>query len=151
MIAFHLPIVPPRATSQGAGKRIQVVKGRPRFFKNRRQESAEHDYMLLCAPYRPAAPMAGPVALTVDFVFPWRAGEPRRNRSLGRMPKTTKPDGGNMLKALEDCLTKLGFWFDDAQVADERVTRAWGDQVGVYVAITPIHLELPLFATQTQP
>lgn len=32
VIRFHLPIVPPKATSQGAGKRIVIVRGKPRLF-----------------------------------------------------------------------------------------------------------------------
>lgn len=138
MIAFHLPIVPPKATSQSAGKRIAIINGRPMFFKNKAAAGAEHDLLVLCAPYKPTEPIAGPVRLQVDFVWPWRKSEPKRRLALGRVHHTTKPDCSNVIKMLEDCLTKLGFWHDDGQVASLVVTKAWGDRVGIYVAIEAI-------------
>lgn len=135
MITFHLPIVPPKATSQSAGKRIVIVRGRPVFFKNKKAQSAENDLTLLSAPYAPATPIAGPICLEIEFVFPWRKSEPKRRLALGRVPHTSKPDCSNIVKMLEDCLTKLGFWKDDGQVADLRVIKAWGDNVGITVTI----------------
>jgi len=140
MITFHLPIVPPKATSQGAGKRIMVIGGKPMFFKNKKAASAEHDFLILCAPYRPAQPLSGPISLKVDFVFPWRTSEPKYRIAMGRVPMTKKPDCSNLIKMLEDCLTKLQFWQDDGQVADLQVTKAWGNAVGIYVAIEEIRL-----------
>lgn len=144
VIAFHVPIVPPKATSQGAGKRMMIITSKatgkqlPLFFKSDKAKAAEHDLLVLCAPYKPARPIEGPVRLQVDFVWPWRVSEPKKRISLGRVPHVSKPDLSNVIKMLEDCLTKLGFWKDDGQVADLHVTKAWGDQVGIYVAISPI-------------
>lgn len=138
MIHFHLPITPPKATSQSAGKRMAIINGRPMFFKNKAAAGAEHDYLVLCAPHKPASPIAGPVRLKVDFVFPWRKSEPKKRIALGRVPMTSKPDCSNAIKALEDCLTKLGYWNDDGQVADLHVTKAWGDRVGIYISIQEI-------------
>jgi Holliday junction resolvase RusA-like endonuclease len=135
MIAFHLPIIPPKATSQGAGKRLVIVKGKPLFFKNAKAQSAENDLTLLCSRHVPAQPMEGPLSLRIDFVFPWRASEPKKRIALGRVPHTSKPDCSNLVKMIEDVLTKLGFWQDDSQVADLHVTKAWGKAVGIYVAI----------------
>lgn len=154
MIAFHLPIIPPKATSQTAGKRIFIPKdsegrvtGRPMFFKNKKAAGAEHDYLILCAPHKPAVPLTGPLKLQVDFVFPFRKSEPTWRTELGRVPMTSKPDCSNAIKALEDCMTKLGFWVDDGQVADLHVTKAWGDRVGISIAIS----EIPVATRQTRP
>lgn len=138
MIHFHLAIVPPKATSQSAGKRMAIINGRPMFFKNKAAASAEHDYLTLCAPHKPAQPIDGAVLLSVAFVFPWRKSESKRRRALGQVYMTTKPDCSNAIKAFEDCLTKLGFWHDDGQVADLRVSKCWGDSVGITIAITPL-------------
>lgn len=138
MIAFHLPIVPPKATSQGAGKRIVVKDGRPMFFKNSKAQSAENDLTLLCSRHAPRDPLEGPLSLSIDFVFPWRASESKRRIAQGRAPHTVKPDCSNLVKILEDCLTKLGFWKDDSQVSDLHVSKAWGKAVGIYVAIRPV-------------
>lgn len=137
MITFHLPIVPPKATSQSAGKRIVVVKGKPMFFKSGKAQAVENDLTLLCAPHKPRQPFECPITLSVDYVFPWRKSEPKKRRALGRVPHTSKPDCSNMVKMLEDCLTKLGFWKDDSLVSDLQVTKAWGDAVGIYVRIEP--------------
>lgn len=138
MITFRIDIVPPKATSQGAGKRMVVVKGRPMFFKNGKAQSAENDLTLLCSQFTPLSPMEGPLALHVDFVWPWRKSEPKRRIALGRVPMTSKPDCSNAVKMIEDVLTKLGFWKDDNQITDLRVTKAWGDKPGIEIAIQAV-------------
>lgn len=147
MIAFFLPIVPPKVTSQGAGKRMVIPKdkdgrvtGRPMFFKNNKAQEAENTYLILCRPFRPDAPLEGPLKLQIDFVFPWRKTEPKKNLALGRLPHTSRPDCSNIVKCIEDCLTTLRFWNDDGQIADLHVTKAWGDKVGISVAVSKIPL-----------
>ncbi|RYG35685.1 MAG: RusA family crossover junction endodeoxyribonuclease [Burkholderiales bacterium] len=146
MIAFHLPIIPPKATSQGAGKRIVIKDGKPLFFKNDKATTAEHDLTLLCSQHAPKQPIEGPISLKIDFVFPWRKSEPKKRVALGRVPHTSKPDCSNLVKMIEDCLTKLGFWADDGQVADLHVSKAWGRAVGIYVAIQPVPAVPPVTA-----
>ena len=138
MISFFLPIIPPKATSQGAGKRILVVRGRPMFFKSKQAKDAEGDLMSLCAPYAPDEPLQGAVALYVDFVFPWRKSEPKRRLALGRVPHTSRPDCSNLIKMIEDVLTKLRFWADDSCIAQLTISKAWGDRVGISVQIRQI-------------
>ena len=138
MIAFHLPIAPPKATSQSAGKRIMVIKGKPMFFKNKQAQGAENDLLLMCSPHAPQAPMQGPLTLEVSFVFPWRKSETKRRQATGYQPNDTRPDCSNLIKLLEDCMTKLGFWNDDGQIADLRVKKGWGDNVGITVRVEPI-------------
>lgn len=134
VIAFHLPIVPPKATSQT--KRLVMVGGKPRFFAKKEHQSAENDLTLLCAPHAPGEPLQGPIRLQVDFVFPWRKTEPRRRLALGRVPNDTRPDCDNLVKLVGDVLTKLRFYRDDGQIADLHVTKAWGARVGIYVSIS---------------
>lgn len=145
MIIFHLNIVPPTATSQGAGKRMVIPKdsqgrvtGRPMFFKSTKSKTAEHDFTILLQPHAPSSPILNPIKLEVDVVWPWRAGEPQWRRALGRVYHTSKPDCSNWIKQMEDCMTKLRFWRDDGQVAILHVSKAWGDQVGVFVRVVPL-------------
>ena len=49
--------------------------------------------------------------------------------------KTTKPDIDNLQKLLKDCMTDLGYWKDDAQVASEIAEKFWSDVVGIYVLV----------------
>jgi Holliday junction resolvase RusA-like endonuclease len=136
MIEFHLPIVPPKTTSQT--KRLVMVGGKPRFFHKASHQDAESDLLTLCAPYTPDAPIQGAVALEVGFVFPWRKSEPKRERAQGWKYHTVRPDAGNLVKLLEDVLTKLQFWQDDSQVAYQLVMKYWGDKPGIHVLIRKI-------------
>ena len=109
------------------------------FFKNKKAQSAENDLLLLCSQYAPQSPITEPIKLTVEFAFPWRASEPLKRKALGRAPHTSRPDCSNIIKIIEDVLTKLGFWKDDSLIADLCVRKFWGDQVGITVRIEPIN------------
>lgn len=136
MIAFRLDIIPPKATSQT--KRLVLIGDKPRFFPKKEHAQAEQDLLNLCMPHRPTDPIKGPVMLEVHFVWPWRKSEPKRNTIWGNRPKDTRPDCDNLVKLVADVLTKLHFWGDDSQVADLRVSKAWGDKPGLTVKIEPI-------------
>lgn len=133
MITFHLPIIPPRATSQG--KRLAIIGGKPRFFKKAVHAQAERDLLTLCLPHKPAFPLMGPVFLQVAFVFPWRKSETAKNMRYSEMWHTTIPDLDNMAKLIGDVLTKLQFYRDDGQVADLRLQKYWGATPGITITI----------------
>jgi len=136
MITFHLPITPPKATSQT--KRLVMVGGKPRFFAKKEHQSAENDLMMLMAGYAPSSPLIGPLKLAVDFVFPWRKSESKRRLAFGRLPNDARPDCDNLVKLVGDVLTKLRFYNDDGQVADLHVTKSWGNNVGIRISISQI-------------
>ena len=139
MIDIHLPIVPPKVTSQT--KRVRVIAGRPMFFPKKEHQQAEHDLIALIAPYAPACPLDGPVKMRIDFRFPWRKSETRKRRAMVRVPCDVKPDLDNMAKLIGDVLTKLQFYRDDGQVADLRLTKSWGDDVGIRIVVGKIEVE----------
>lgn len=49
--------------------------------------------------------------------------------------KITKPDTGNLNKALFDIMTKLCFWTDDCLVASGLEEKFWSKRPGLYVKI----------------
>jgi crossover junction endodeoxyribonuclease RusA len=136
MIKFRIDCNPPKATSQQKG--VMVIAGKPRFFKRKHVKQAENDITALLMPHRPKTPLVGPVRLLVVWAYPWRKSEPKRNRERGYMPCDTRPDCSNIVKGLEDCMTRLGFWGDDSQVADLRFVKQWSDHPGIYVEIEEI-------------
>ena len=144
MIEFHLPITPPKCTSQT--KRLMIIKGKPMFFPKKEHLAAENDMLTLCARHAPEKPLQGPIALRVTFVFPWRKSESKKSLALGMVPNDTRPDLDNMVKMIGDVLTKLRFYNDDGQVADLHVRKFWGDQVGISLRVGEIlnEGELPL-------
>ena len=43
---------------------------------------------------------------------------------------------GYLQKMLKDCMTRCGFWKDDAQVARETVEKRWSDDpAGIYIEV----------------
>jgi crossover junction endodeoxyribonuclease RusA len=74
-------------------------------------------------------PLGGPVMLKVVFVMPRPKNLIWKSRPMPRLPKVTKPDCENILKALMDALTGIA-WRDDVQVWTAWVTKwiAAGDE-----------------------
>ncbi len=88
----------------------------------------------LCAEYRPESPILGPIRLWLEFRYPWRKSEPKKNRHRIRA-KDTKPDLDNLEKQLVDVLERSGFFTNDSQVAEKRSVKTWGEQGFVSVII----------------
>lgn len=125
-IRFFIPGPPPRTTAQHKG-----LNGRTgAWYKPERLREAEDKYMLYCRMARPRTPLEGPVELRVEFRFP-------RGKNRDGEPKTTRPDTDNMIKLLKDCLTRAGFWRDDAQVVLETTAKLWSSDPGVLVEVHP--------------
>ena len=125
MIEIWIPGKPPTATAQ--------QKGRSRtgaWYKPAKLQAAEDWYLWGLRPHRPPEPLEGAVIFSVEFRFP--AVKPHKNGD----PKITRPDTDNMVKLLKDCLTKLHFWQDDAQVALELVRKSYADEPGVKILVS---------------
>ena len=115
---------PPTATSQQKGRSASGV-----WYKPAKLKAAEDYYLWGLKSYRPAEPLEGAVILSVEFRFP--ATKPHKDGD----PKITRPDTDNMIKLLKDCLTRSGYWKDDAQVCSELTDKLWADVPGLYVSV----------------
>ena len=128
---FFMNMVPPTATAQEHS--VRVIKGKPVFFDPPKVKEAKKLLIRHLMSNRPAVPIEGPVQLTVMWLFP------RGKRHKHGEWRTTRPDTDNLEKLLKDCMTKVGFWKDDAQVVSERVEKRWSDDpTGIYVEITKL-------------
>ncbi|RKM55431.1 RusA family crossover junction endodeoxyribonuclease [Butyrivibrio sp. CB08] len=132
---FFMEMEPPTATAQE--KSVRVIHGRPVFFEPSRLKEAKKLLMGHLSDNVPDEPFEGAVALKVLWLFPkgksHKAGEWR----------TTRPDTDNLQKMLKDCMTKVGFWNDDAQVVLEIVGKAWSDvPTGICIEILEIDKEV---------
>lgn len=90
----------------------------------------------------PERPLVGPVQVTLEFVMPRpRFHSHQTGRHAGMLRTNAphwhvgKPDADNLAKAVLDALTTLGFFGDDAQIADLWVRKAYGDAPGCHVII----------------
>jgi Holliday junction resolvase RusA-like endonuclease len=87
---------------------------------------------------RPASPILGPVRVTTRLLFPRpknHFGKKGNLKDNAPHHHISKPDCENVLKAILDALTQLGFWHDDSQVCDEHTTKEYSDTPGAVIAI----------------
>lgn len=123
---FFMAMVPPTVTAQE--HKVTVVHGRPVFYDTPEIKNAKDKLMANLAKYKPQKRYESGVRLITKWLFP------KGSHSNGEY-RITKPDTDNLQKLLKDCMTKIGFWVDDALVASEVVEKFWADVPGIYIKI----------------
>ena len=130
---FFIEMNPPTATAQE--KKVTVVGGKPRYYDPAPVKEARKKLTGKLIFHRPDTPLTGPLALTTLWLFP--KGKSHKNGEW----RSTKPDTDNLQKLLKDCMTKCGFWKDDAQVVREKVEKRWSDDpAGIYIEIEELEV-----------
>lgn len=125
-LAFFMPMRPPTATHQE--KKWRVVHGKPVAYEPESVKAARAKLTAHLTQHRPNEPLQGAIRLVVKWCFP-------RGRHPDGTYRTTKPDTDNLNKLLKDCMTTVGFWKDDAQVASEICEKFWAEIPGLYVMV----------------
>ena len=139
---FKIHCIPPKSTHQAA---LRIMKKRDgtqfigKFDSSNGKRVQEH-LIALIAPHRPPQPLEGPVQVHIEWEYPWRKSEPKKNRLLGFKPCDKRPDVDNLVKAFLDILTRLNFWNDDGQVCDLRFIKSWGNNPGIFCWIQEIEI-----------
>lgn len=123
---FFVAMVPPTVTAQE--HQVTVRKGKPVFYDTPEIKDAKNKLMANLARHKPSEPYDGGIRLIVKWLFP-------KGRHKNGEYRITKPDTDNLQKLLKDCMTKCGFWKDDALVASEIVEKFWADIPGIYIKI----------------
>ena len=126
-VEFFMPMKPPTVTHQE--KKVHVVNGKPVMYEPPQLRAARSKLTAHLSPHRPDQPMKGALRLVVKWCYP--SGD---KHGLGTY-KTTRPDTDNLQKLLKDCMTDVGFWKDDAQVASEIVEKFWSNVPGIYIYV----------------
>lgn len=129
-LQFFMPMVPPTVTFQN--KDLAVVKGRPVIFDSAELVAVKAKLRAHLAKYVPDEPIQGPIRIMVKWCYPI-TGKHKNGEW-----KVTKPDTDNLQKALLDCMTKLRYWKDDAQVCSQVVEKFWSDVPGIFVYINQL-------------
>lgn len=124
-VSFFLPMIPPTVTHQE--KQIHVVGGKPIPYEPPRLAAARKKFEAHLWQHLPERPLCGPVRLMVKWCFPVTG------KHTDGQWKDTRPDTDNLQKLLKDCMTKVGFWKDDAQVASEIIEKFWAACPGLYI------------------
>ena len=132
-IWIDLPAGPPTYTAQQ--RRWTIRNGKPCTYPDSRAVKAKADMAALLKPWVPDTPIQGPVSLTVTLVWPYRKADHAAAAEGTMIPKITRPDADNLLKLLQDTMTTLGYWGDDAQITDLHVCKFWGPRPGIGINI----------------
>lgn len=131
-VEFFMPMIPPTATHQE--KKWRVVKGKPVSYDPPEVLAARSKLTAHLAGHMPERPLEGAVRLVVKWCFP-------RGRHRDGEYRVTRPDTDNLNKLLKDCMTAVGFWKDDAQVASEITEKFWAEIPGIYICAEEIRGE----------
>lgn len=133
MTYFFMAMIPPTATAQE--HKVTVRNGKPLFFDPPEVRNAKEKLMAHLSKHKPSEPYNCGIMLTVKWLFP-------KGRHKDGEYRITKPDTDNLQKLLKDCMTKCGFWKDDALVASEHVEKFWADIPGVFIRIEELESEV---------
>ena len=74
--------------------------------------------MSLLLPFQPVKPLEGALSLRIIYMLPFLKTEKKAIRERGSAYHDRKPDCDNLVKMFQDCLGKLGFYYDDGQVVE---------------------------------
>ena len=130
-IKFFMPMDPPTITHQE--KKVHVVNGKPIFYEPAELKAARAKLTANLAKHKPEQRLDGPLVLYVSWGF--RSNGPTRW-------KISKPDTDNLQKLLKDCMTRVGFWRDDAQVCMETVIKILDETPGIYIELAQMEDEV---------
>lgn len=141
MISFYIDCVPPK-TGKKNSHGAMVINGKARVFKRKAAVDVEATWLSLLAPHRPKEPLAGAICLSVAFYFAFTAEDlstkARREILVDGVSicHTKRPDLSNLIEAIQDAMTTLGFWHDDSQVCELRLLKKKRKQTGVSITIS---------------
>lgn len=138
----------PRATEQNKGERIVMLPDGRQFIKhyitaaNREARQTWYDVL---RPYVPDKPISGPVIARVAFAYPYLASDKKSVVTAGKLVwKDTKPDLDNIEKGFWDCVTRMDFWDDDAQLVCKLVSKFRAPFCGISADLWEVD---PVFAS----
>lgn len=127
IINFFIPLKKiPTVTHQQ--KRVTTKNGKPQFYDSDKLKDARSLFTAHLSQYAPKEKITGPIRLLTKWCWASTKHAPGTY-------KTTKPDTDNMIKLLKDCMTDVGYWHDDSQVASEITEKFWGDIQGIYIFV----------------
>ena len=127
---FFMAMIPPTITHQE--KKVHLVNGRPRFYEPDELKAARQKLTAYLGQHVPEEPYQGGIQLILEWCFQ------TKGRHKDGEYRITKPDTDNLQKLLKDCMTSVGFWSDDAQVASEIVEKFWAEIPGIYIRVTEL-------------
>ena len=103
-------------------------------YKSKTLKETERIYKALLLPHRPEKPSEAPIRLFIVLYF-----DKKSPKKLWGKYKTTRPDVDNFCKALIDQMTQVGFWNDDAQIADLHIIKRYAETASIYIEYSEVN------------
>lgn len=113
-------------------KQVTVVNGKPVFYEPAELKAARAKLMAHLGQHVPERKYTGPVRFVTKWCFPITG------KHVDGQWKTTKPDVTNLQKLLEDVMTDLGYWTDDALIVSAITEKFWAKMPGIYIKIEEV-------------
>lgn len=136
-----LDIIPPKNTGQSA-KRLGSIHGRAMMFETKESKDTKTMYLALLYEKKPATPFNVPISVEYKFYFPYNSTVKKSIQKQGLIiPKATKPDWDNIPKQIQDVMTRLQFWTDDALIYKGTCSKWFAPQGKITIEITPFNGE----------
>lgn len=138
---IELDIIPPKNTGQSA-KRIGSIHGRSRMFETKESKDTKAMYLALLYEKKPPNPFDVPISVEYKFYFPYNSTVKKsiqKQRLI--IPKTTKPDWDNIPKQIQDVMTRLQFWTDDALIYKGTCSKWFAPHGKITIEIIPFNGE----------
>lgn len=133
-IQFFLPMIPPTVTAQE--KQLGVSRaGKPYVYDSPDVKDARAKFTAALVQARERHGPQQKITTGVRLTTRWCYRIPDGSGHFDGEYKITKPDTDNAVKLFKDCMTRAGFWRDDALVASELIEKFWADRPGIYVKI----------------
>lgn len=111
------------AISKKTGQPEQVWKSR--VYDKGTAEGWKSLIALAARDHLPAAPLACPVRVDVEFYFRRPQRLMKKKSPPEFLPHTAKPDVDNLFKSFADCLTQIGFFQDDALIVETTIRKRY--------------------------
>ena len=127
---FFMSMIPPTVTHQE--KKVTIRNGKPIFYEPSELKNARSKLEAGLLRFKPDTQIQSGIRLTVKWLFPMGT------KHVNGEYRITKPDTDNLQKMLKDCMTRCGFWKDDALVCSEIVEKFWAETPGIYIKIEVI-------------
>lgn len=113
-------------------KGISYKNGKPTFYN--RKGTSNQELQILLRRYKPKQGFSKDKHLILDIVFTYAV----LNKKLWGKPKPTRPDLDNLLKNIQDYMTKFGYYADDSQIVVVCARKFYGNKNRIEIEITEV-------------
>ena len=112
------------------------------MFETKESKDTKAMYMALLYEKKPPNPFDVPISVEYNFYFPYNSTVKKsiqKQRLI--IPKTTKPDWDNIPKQIQDVMTRLQFWTDDALIYKGTCSKWFAPHGKIVIEIIPFNGE----------